>query len=106
MNNKTLKNGKIKFNNFFKENKVNDLIDKDDTIDIQLTQKERIRLEYAKRIKFQKKKEDILDESDIYVDFYPNKYYEENNSKINNKSIDKFKPYLGNSFNGIEMLNN
>ena len=106
VNNKTLKNDKIKFNNFFKENKVNDLIDKDDTIDIQLTQKERIRLEYAKRIKFQKKKEDILDESDIYVDFYPNKYYEENNSKINNKSIDKFKPYLGNSFNGIEMLNN
>ena len=110
IDNKTLKNDKIKFNNFFKENNINnnDLIDKDDTIDIKLTNKERIRLEYAKKVKLEKRKSDSLDDSDIYPDYYPNKNFGENNnnSKINNRSIDKFKSYFGNSFNGIEILNN
>ena len=111
IDNKTLKNDKIKFNNFFKENNNinnNDLIDKDDTIDIKLTNKERIRLEYAKKVKLEKRKSDSLDDSDIYPDYYPNKNFGENNnnSKINNRSIDKFKSYFGNSFNGIEILNN
>ena len=110
VDNKTLKNDKIKFNNFFKENNnnINDLIDKDDTIDIKLTNKERIRLEYAKKVKLEKRKSDSLDDSDIYPDYYPNKNFGENNnnSKINNRSIDKFKSYFGNSFNGIEILNN
>ena len=111
VDNKTLKNDKIKFNNFFKENNNNnnnDLIDKDDTIDIKLTNKERIRLEYAKKVKLEKRKSDSLDDSDIYPDYYPNKNFGENNnnSKINNRSIDKFKSYFGNSFNGIEILNN
>ena len=111
IDNKTLKNDKIKFNNFFKENNNinnNDLIDKDVTIDIKLTNKERIRLEYAKKVKLEKRKSDSLDDSDIYPDYYPNKNFGENNnnSKINNRSIDKFKSYFGNSFNGIEILNN
>ena len=110
IDNKTLKNDKIKFNNFFKENNINnnDLIDKDDTIDIKLTNKERIRLEYAKKVKLEKRKSDSLDDSDIYPEYYPNKNFGENNnnSKINNRSIDKFKSYFGNSFNGIEILNN
>ena len=110
IDNKTLKNDKIKFNNFFKENNnnINDLIDKDVTIDIKLTNKERIRLEYAKKVKLEKRKSDSLDDSDIYPDYYPNKNFGENNnnSKINNRSIDKFKSYFGNSFNGIEILNN
>ena len=110
IDNKTLKNDKIKFNNFFKENNINnnDLIDKDDTIDIKLTNKERIRLEYAKKVKLEKRKSDSLDDSDIYPDYYPNKNFGENNnnSKINKRSIDKFKSYFGNSFNGIEILNN
>ena len=100
LNNKTLKNDKIKFNNFFKNNK-NDLIDKDDTIDIGLTNKEKIRIEYAKKVKFQKNKEESLDESDNYQN-----NYEENNSKINNRSIDKFKFYFGNSYNGINLITN
>ena len=112
IDNKTLKNDRIKFNNFFKENsniKNNDLIDKDDTIDIKLTNKERIRLEYAKKVKLEKIKNDSLDESEMYPEFYPNpnnNFEENNNSKINNRSIDKFRSYFGNSYNGIEILNN
>ena len=109
-NNKTLKNDRIKFNNFFKENNNNnDLIDKDDTVDIKLTNKERIRLEYAKKVKLEKRKSDSLDDSEIYPEFYPNpntNFEENNNSKINNRSIDKFRSYFGNSYNGIEILNN
>ena len=108
-NNRTIKNDKIKFNNFFKENNNNnDLIDKDDTIDIKLTNKERIRLEYAKKIKLEKRKSDSFDDSENYPEYYPNNNLgeENNNSKINNRSIDKFKNYFGNSYNGIEILNN
>ena len=109
-NNKTLKNDRIKFNNFFKENNNNnDLIDKDDTVDIKLTNKERIRLEYAKKVKLEKRKSDSLDDSEIYPEFYPNpntNFEENNNSKINNRSIDKFRAYFGYSYNGIEILNN
>ena len=44
-----------------------------------------------------------MDESCIYPDYYPNKYgdanYDENNnSQINNKSIDKFKFYFENYY--------
>ena len=109
MYNKTLKNDNIKFNNFFKsDNNNNDLIDKDETIDIKLTRKEKIRLEYAKKVRLQKRKSDSLDDSDDYPEYYPNNNLgeENNNSKINNKSIDKFKSYFGNSLNGIEILNN
>ena len=102
LNNKTLKNDKIKFNNFFKTNNKNDLIDKDDTIDIGLTNKEKIRIEYAKKVIFKKKKEESIDESDNNQ----NSNYEENNSKINNRSIDKFKLYFGNSYNGINLITN
>ena len=105
MNNRTLKNNKIKFNNFFKGKSNNDLIDQDNTIEISLTNKERIRLEYAQKIKYKKKKDDSFDESENYPDYIPNNY-EVNNSKINNKSIDKFKSYFGNSFNGIELITN
>lgn len=106
MYNTTIKNDKIKFNNFFKENKTKDLIDKDETIDIELTDKERIRLEYARKVRLQKKKDESLDESNKYAEFYKNKNNKENNSKINNRSIDKFNSYLENSYNGIEILNN
>ena len=105
MNNRTLKNNKIKFNNFFKGKSNNDLIDQDNTVEISLTNKERIRLEYAQKIKYKKKKDDSFDESENYPDYIPNNY-EVNNSKINNKSIDKFKSYFGNSFNGIELITN
>ena len=105
MNNRTLKNNKIKFNNFFKGKSNNDLIDQDNTVEISLTNKERIRLEYAQKIKYKKKKDDSFDESKNYPDYIPNNY-EVNNSKINNKSIDKFKSYFGNSFNGIELITN
>ena len=105
MNNRTLKNNKIKFNNFFIGKSNNDLIDQDNTVEISLTNKERIRLEYAQKIKYKKKKDDSLDESENYPDYIPNNY-EVNNSKINNKSIDKFKSYFGNSFNGIELITN
>ena len=105
MNNRTLKNNKIKFNNFFKGKSNNDLIDQDNTVEISLTNKERIRLEYAQKIKYKKKKDDSFDECENYPDYIPNNY-EVNNSKINNKSIDKFKSYFGNSFNGIELITN
>ena len=105
MNNRTLKNNKIKFNNFFIGKSNNDLIDQDNTVEISLTNKERIRLEYAQKIKYKKKKDDSFDESENYPDYIPNNY-EVNNSKINNKSIDKFKSYFGNSFNGIELITN
>ena len=105
MNNRTLKNNKIKFNNFFKGKNNNDLIAQDNTVEISLTNKERIRLEYAQKIKYKKKKDDSFDESENYPDYIPNNY-EVNNSKINNKSIDKFKSYFGNSFNGIELITN
>ena len=105
MNNRTLKDNKIKFNNFFKGKSNNDLIDQDNTVEISLTNKERIRLEYAQKIKYKKKKDDSFDESENYPDYIPNNY-EVNNSKINNKSIDKFKSYFGNSFNGIELITN
>ena len=105
MNNRTLKNNKIKFNNFFKGKSNNDLIAQDNTVEISLTNKERIRLEYAQKIKYKKKKDDSFDESENYPDYIPNNY-EVNNSKINNKSIDKFKSYFGNSFNGIELITN
>ena len=105
INNKTLKNNKIKFNNFFIGKSNNDLIDQDNTVEISLTNKERIRLEYAQKIKYKKKKDDSFDESENYPDYIPNNY-EVNNSKINNKYIDKFKSYFGNSFNGIELITN
>ena len=104
MNNKTLKNNKIKFNNFFKENKK-DLIDKDDTIDISLSNKDKIRLEYASRMKYKIKKNDSLDDSENDVEYYKNNN-DQNVSKINNRSIDKFKSYFGNSYNGIDLITN
>jgi len=104
LNNKTLKNNKIKFNNFFKENKK-DLIDKDDTIDISLSNKDKIRLEYASRMKYKIKKNDSLDDSENDVEYYKNNN-DQNVSKINNRSIDKFKSYFGNSYNGIDLITN
>ena len=104
LNNKTLKNNKIKFNNFFKENKK-DLIDKDDTIDISLSNKDKIRLEYARRMKYKIKKNDSLDDSENDVEYYKNNN-DQNVSKINNRSIDKFKSYFGNSYNGIDLITN
>jgi hypothetical protein len=104
LNNKTLKNTKIKFNNFFKENKK-DLIDKDDTIDISLSNKDKIRLEYASRMKYKIKKNDSLDDSENDVEYYKNNN-DQNVSKINNRSIDKFKSYFGNSYNGIDLITN
>jgi len=104
LNNKTLKNKKIKFNNFFKENKK-DLIDKDDTIDISLSNKDKIRLEYASRMKYKIKKNDSLDDSENDVEYYKNNN-DQNVSKINNRSIDKFKSYFGNSYNGIDLITN
>ena len=104
LNNKTLKNNKIKFNNFFKENKK-DLIDKDDTIDISLSNKDKIRLEYASRMKYKIKKNDSLDGSENDVEYYKNNN-DQNVSKINNRSIDKFKSYFGNSYNGIDLITN
>ena len=106
MNNRTLKNGKIKFNNFFKGKNNNDLIEQNDTADTGLTNKEKIRLEYARKIKYEKKKSDSFDESDNYPDYYYANNNEENNSKINNRSIDKFKFYFGNSYNGIDLITN
>ena len=106
LNNKTLKNNKIKFNNFFKENNNNnDLIDKDDTIDISLSNKDKIRLEYASRMKYKIKKNDSLDDSENDVEYYKNNN-DQNVSKINNRSIDKFKSYFGNSYNGIDLITN
>ena len=104
LNNKTLKNNKIKFNNFFKENKK-DLIDKDDTIDISLSNKDKIRLEYASRMKYKIKKNDSLDDSENDVEYYKNNN-DQNVSKINNRSIDKFKSYFGNSYNGFDLITN
>ena len=104
LNNKTLKNNKIKFNNFFKENKK-DLIDKDDTIDISLSNKDKIRLEYASRMKYKIKKNDSLDDSENDVEYYKNNN-DQNVSKINNGSVDKFKSYFGNSYNGIDLITN
>ena len=104
LNNKTLKNNKIKFNNFFKESKK-DLIDKDDTIDISLSNKDKIRLEYASRMKYKIKKNDSLDDSENDVEYYKNNN-DQNVSKINNRSIDKFKSYFGNSYNGIDLITN
>jgi hypothetical protein len=104
LNNKTLKNNKNKFNNFFKENKK-DLIDKDDTIDISLSNKDKIRLEYASRMKYKIKKNDSLDDSENDVEYYKNNN-DQNVSKINNRSIDKFKSYFGNSYNGIDLITN
>lgn len=106
MNNRTLKNGKIKFNNFFKGKNNNDLIEQNDTADTGLTNKEKIRLEYARKIKYEKKKSDSFDESDNYPEYYYVNNNEENNSKINNRSIDKFKFYFGNSYNGIDLITN
>ena len=107
MYNKTLKNDKIKFNNFFKSNSNNsDLIDKDDTIDINLTAKEKIRLEYAKKVRLEKRKSDSFEDSENLPDFYANNFQSKKDiSKINNRSIDKFQSYFGN-YNGIECLNN
>ena len=105
MNNRTLKNNKIKFNNFFKGKNNNDLIEQNDKGDIGLTNKAKIRLEYAQKIKYKKKKNDLDDESDYPDYYYPNNY-EENNTKINNRSIDKFKSYFGNSYNGIDLITN
>ena len=105
MNNRTLKNNKIKFNNFFKGKNNNDLIEQNDKGDIGLTNKAKIRLEYAQKIKYKKNKNDLDDESDYPDYYYPNNY-EENNSKINNRSIDKFKSYFGNSYNGIDLITN
>ena len=106
MNNRTLKNGKIKFNNFFKGKNNMDLIEQNDTADTGLTNKEKIRLEYARKIKYEKKKSDSFDESENYPDYYYANNNEENNSKINNRSIDKFKFYFGNSYNGIDLITN
>ena len=109
MNNQTLKNNKIKFNNFFKgknNNNNKDLIEQNDTADTGLTNKEKIRLEYAQKIKYKKKKNDSFDESENYPDYYYVNNNEQNNSKINNRSIDKFKFYFGNSYNGIDLITN
>ena len=109
MNNRTLKNNKIKFNNFFKgknNNNNKDLIEQNDTADTGLTNKEKIRLEYAQKIKYKKKKNDSFDESENYPDYYYVNNNEQNNSKINNRSIDKFKFYFGNSYNGIDLITN
>ena len=110
MNNRTLKNNKIKFNNFFKgknnNNNNKDLIEQNDTADTGLTNKEKIRLEYAQKVKYKKKKNDSFDESENYPDYYYVNNNEQNNSKINNRSIDKFKFYFGNSYNGIDLITN
>ena len=104
-------NNNIKINNFFCET---DLIDKDDIIDTGVgnnKNNKNIKLEYAKKVVFEKKKSsETMDESCIYPDYYPNKYgdanYDENNnSQINNKSIDKFKFYFENYYHDFDILN-
>jgi len=108
--NNTIFRKKIKFNNFFQNSENNnnkDIIDKDDiVVDIELNKKKintdnrndiKDNIEISNKILSQKDKEKF--------NKYNEKTYEELNSQINDRSIDKFKDYLENKYNGLGIIN-
>ena len=97
---------KVKFNNFFdKENNNKDIIEKEDIIiDIPLN-KRKINNDNKKTFT----KIDELINKSLYKrdnkNSNNNNKYKEMNSHANDRSIDKFKDYLENKFNGLGILN-
>ena len=106
---------KVKFNNFFKSNNndINDEKIKSDNniIDIPINRRN-VRANYKNNIreiineidKLNKKEDKIINNKNGKDNYYGNKN-EEMNSQVNNKSIDKFKDYIENKYNGLGMLN-
>ena len=128
-NNNAIKD-KVKFNNFFQNNdndnekkKDNDNISNDDKIknddiiidipinrrkirnDTSMSKKEiKSGIDMLNKIEDKKDCKEFSKNKKEYEKYYGN-HYEEMNSQVNNRSIDKFKDYIENKYNGLGMLN-